>query len=90
MILTNRLCGLQAHDWFESLTSRRGEHARQIADHARSPLARRAIDLPRLRRAVETWPSGGWHRPEIFREYNLALTRGVAGGRFIRWFEQAN
>ncbi len=90
MVLTNRLRGLQAADWYETLSARRGELARQIADLARSPLARRAIDLARLRRAIETWPSGGWHRPETFREYNLALTRGVAGGRFIRWFEQAN
>jgi asparagine synthase (glutamine-hydrolysing) len=90
MVLTNRLRGLQAADWYETLGLRRGELARQVAELARSPLARRALDLPRLRRALETWPAGGWHRPEIFREYNLALTRGLAGGRFIRWFEQAN
>jgi hypothetical protein len=40
--------------------------------------------------AIKTWPAGGWHTAEIFQEYNLALTRGVAGGRFLRWFEQAN
>ena len=34
--------------------------------------------------------AGGWHTKDVFQEYNLALTRGLAGGRFLRWFEQAN
>ena len=89
-VLTNRLSGLQAADWYEKLDSQRGELARQIAELAQSPLARRAIDLERLERAVENWPRRGWHTAEIFQEYNLALTRGLAGGRFLRWFEQAN
>ena len=51
---------------------------------------RRVIDVERLERAIKNWPTGGWHTAEVFQEYNLALTRGVAGGRFLRWFEQAN
>ena len=89
-VLTNRLSGMQAADWYEKLDSRRGEVARQIAELSQSPLARRTIDLVRLERAVENWPSRGWHTSEIFQEYNLALTRGLAGGRFLRWFESAN
>jgi hypothetical protein len=50
-------------------------------------VARRIIDLARLERAIENWLTGGWHATEVFREYNLALTRGVAGGPFLRWFE---
>ena len=90
MVLTNRLSGLQGADWYEKLESQRGEFKRQIAEFSQSPLASRIIDLPRLDRAVANWPTGCWYRPEIFREYNLALTRGVAGGRFLRWFESAN
>jgi len=89
-VLTNRTSGMQAADWYEKLDSRRGELKRQIADLAASPLARRVIDIARLQRAVDNWPSGGWHRSEVFAEYNLALTRGIAGGRFLRWFERAN
>jgi len=66
------------------------ELARQIAEISESALVRRVIDLVRLEHAVTNWPTGGWHTPEIFREYNLALTRGIAGGRFLRWFEAAN
>ena len=89
-VLTNRLSGLQAADWYEKLGRKRGELVRQVAELSASPLARRVIDLGRLERALANWPSGGWHRPEVFQEYNLALTRGLAGGRFLRWFEQTN
>jgi len=90
MVLTNRLSGLQAADWYEKLDRQRGAFARQIAELSHSPLARRAIDLQRLERTLKNWPRHGWHTTEIFREYNLALTRGLAGGRFLQWFEAAN
>jgi asparagine synthase (glutamine-hydrolysing) len=90
VVLTNRQCGLQAADWYEKLGCQRAELARQVAELAHSPLASRAIDLGRLERAIRDWPSGDWHRLEVFQEHNLALTRGLAGGRFLRWFEQAN
>jgi hypothetical protein len=48
------------------------------------------IDVGRLENALKNWPTGGWHTTEVFQEYNLALTRGVAGGRFLRWFESSN
>jgi asparagine synthase (glutamine-hydrolysing) len=89
-VLTNRLSGLQAADWYEKLAGERGELARQLKELDQSPLVRRMIDIPRLARALETWPDSGWHRGDIFQEYNLALTRGLAGGRFLRWFESAN
>ncbi len=89
-VLTNRLSGLQAADWYEKLERQRGELARQVCALASSPLACRIIDLPRLERAIQNWPSAGWHSKAVFQEYNLALTRGLASGRFLRWFEQAN
>jgi asparagine synthase (glutamine-hydrolysing) len=89
-VLTNRLKGLQAADWYEKLDGQRTELARQIAELSESPLASRAIDLARLESAVKSWPTEGWHTPEVFQEYNLVLTRGVAGGRFLRWYESAN
>ena len=89
-VLTNRRHGLQAPDWYETLDRRRAELAREVEDLKQSPLAARIIDVPRLEAALKAWPSGGWHTPEVFQEYNLALTRGLAGGRFLRWFEQAN
>jgi asparagine synthase (glutamine-hydrolysing) len=90
IVLTNRQSGLQSADWYEKLGKRRPQLAAEVADLAASPLARRAIDLARLERAVKNWPTGGWHTSEIADEYHLALTRGIAGGRFLRWMESAN
>jgi asparagine synthase (glutamine-hydrolysing) len=89
-VLTNRLHGLQDAEWYERIQGRRGELAHEVEALAQSPLARRAIDLPRLERALSRWPNDGWHRAETFTEYNLMLMRGIAGGRFLRWFESTN
>jgi asparagine synthase (glutamine-hydrolysing) len=89
-VLTNRTSGLQAADWYEKLERRRGQLATEIAELSSSPLARRAIDLDRLDRAIKTWPTGGWDSLRVVEEYHLALTRGVAGARFLRWVESAN
>jgi asparagine synthase (glutamine-hydrolysing) len=88
--LTNRSRGLQAADWYEKLATERSGLSRQIAALSRSPLARKMIDFPRLETAISTWPNTGWEKLDVFREYNLALTRGIAGARFLRWFESAN
>jgi asparagine synthase (glutamine-hydrolysing) len=90
IVLTNRLHGLQAADWHENLERQHGELACEIALLSQSSLVRRTIDLARLERAMNNWPNEGWYSPEIFIEYNLVLMRGVAGGRFLRWFEAAN
>jgi asparagine synthase (glutamine-hydrolysing) len=89
-VLTNRLSGLQAPDWHEKIGAQRNKFACEVAELSKSPLARKAIDLERLETALRTWPNDGWHKPAVFREYNLALTRGVANGRFIRWLELKN
>jgi asparagine synthase (glutamine-hydrolysing) len=89
-VLTNRSRGLQAADWYEKLAANRDALSQQVAALSRSPLARKMIDLPRLESAIRTWPETGWERLDVFREYNLALTRGIAGARFLQWFESAN
>jgi asparagine synthase (glutamine-hydrolysing) len=89
-VLTNRLHGLQDPAWHERVEGRRSQLAQDVAALSHSPLARRTIDLPRLERALADWPSGGWHHPDTFTQYNLMLMRGIAGGRFLRWFESAN
>lgn len=91
IVLTNRLQGLQSPDWYEKLESRRDQLAADIAELSSSRLARRAIDLQRLNQAITSWPApGAWHKRRIVDEYHLALSRGVAGARFLRWIEAAN
>lgn len=89
-VLTNRLIGLQSPDWYERLHARRETMLAEIEELARSSLVSDMIDLDRLKRAVHNWPASDWHRRSTIEEYQLALTRGIGGGRFLRWYESAN
>jgi asparagine synthase (glutamine-hydrolysing) len=62
----------------------------ELDSMANSPLARRCLDLPRLRHLLENWPQSGWRNPERTSDYRLALLRGVAMGRFILDVEGGN
>lgn len=89
-VLTNRMSGLQAADWYERLERKRNNLDREVTQISQSPLANRIIDVERLQRAIKNWPSGNWHARETFCEYNLALRRGLAHGHFLRWIESSN
>jgi asparagine synthase (glutamine-hydrolysing) len=89
-VLTNRQFGLQSADWYEKATAQRAQIKQQIADIASSSLVRRSIDIDRLQNAVDTWPTSGWHTRPVMSEYQLALTRGLAVGRFLRWMDAQN
>jgi len=89
-VLANRRRGAQAPDWFEKLERRKAAMEAEIADLDRSVLARKAIDLDRLRIALQKWPSENWNDSQTIDEYQLALPRGLAMGRFARWFERTN
>jgi len=83
-ILDERRKGLQGADWHEHLTPVRSEITAELARLESSPPAVRALDLPRLRRLVENWPSGGWERDSVVSSYRLALLRGISTGHFLR------
>ena len=76
--------GLDNADWHERLTAARGEVAEELDRIASCTPAARALDLPRLRRLVQDWPTGDWHRPEISSSYRLALLRAISTGHFLR------
>ena len=89
-ILAERRKGLQSADWHLGFTAARPEMLREIERLEASPMARRCLDLPRLRRTLEDWPTGGWHRPEVQVNAMLALSRGRWAGRVIRRIEGGN
>jgi len=80
--------GAQLPDWYEQLTTVRGEIAAELDRLEKIELARRCLDLPRMRRLVTNWPQGNWNDPKIVMEYRYLLERGIMVGRFIRWFEE--
>lgn len=82
--------GYQAGDWHEKLTSVRDRVEAEIDSLGESPSAARALDLARMRRLVENWPTSGWERDEVMHPYRLALLRGVSAGHFLRRATGAN
>jgi asparagine synthase (glutamine-hydrolysing) len=82
--------GLQAADWHERLTAVRDRVAAEIDRLDACPPATKALDLLRLRRLVENWPTGGWERDEVMVPYRLALLRGISTGHFLRRVNGAN
>jgi asparagine synthase (glutamine-hydrolysing) len=75
--------GVQAADWFETLTAARGEIGGHVEELAASPLAAGTLDIARLRTLVREWPVDGWEQPATMRAYRLALLRGVTCGHFL-------
>jgi asparagine synthase (glutamine-hydrolysing) len=82
--------GAQAPDYHEGVEKCRDEMLAEIDSMANSQLARRCLDLPRLRRLLQNWPKDGWRDHARTTEYRLALLRGVAMGRFILDVEGGN
>jgi asparagine synthase (glutamine-hydrolysing) len=80
--------GTQAADWYECLGAIRGELLAELADLRESAMARRLIDLERLRGALEDWPKTGREAAEKADVYQSAIPRGLAVGYFIRRVEE--
>jgi asparagine synthase (glutamine-hydrolysing) len=88
-VLTHRLSGLQSADWFEKFKRDKDRIAEDLATAEASPFARTALDFERLRKTIKAWP-GRCDSLDVIYDYNLALGRAVAMGRFIKWFEGGN
>lgn len=87
-VLENRKRGLQAADWYERLSAARETLQAELAGLERSELARRVLDLPRLRRLFEQWPRDGWDELQTYIDYCRVLESGLMAGRFLCWFER--
>ena len=88
-ILDNRRRGLQTSDWHAQLLRHQNRLVEEIARIGRSDLARRAIDLPRLRRLVDELPAVKPADPRALADYRFVLEYGLEVGRFILWAESA-
>ena len=90
VVLKNRRRGVQSADWYEKLNKRRTQLAAEVSELSASPLASRFIDFVRLEGALKNWPTGDWQKSAVVDEYHFALTRALAGARFLRWIEARN
>ena len=83
-VLEETRAGLQVADWHEDLTAARDGVVDELDRLEACPAAAAALDLPRLRRLTENWPSGGWEQREVLIHYRYALLRAIAVGHFLR------
>lgn len=82
--LRRHVRGMQAADWHESMSDSLDNIRAEVRLLERSPLSRRVLDLPRMKRLTETWPTEGFHTPEVQYSYHYALSRGIGVGAFVR------
>ncbi len=76
--------GLQAADWHESMSDSLDSIRAELRLLERSPLSCRLLDLPRMKKLTDTWPTEGFHTPTVQYSYHYALSRGIGLGAFVR------
>jgi asparagine synthase (glutamine-hydrolysing) len=81
--------GRQSADWHVSMSAVRERMLKEIDRLESSPLPRRMLDLERMRRLVENWPTGGFEQLEVEGPYHAALTRGFSVGSFLYKYDPA-
>ena len=85
VVRLNEKRGKQAEDLAYRIRATKGEWIEALAGLEKSPLAREALDLPRMRRLLDSLDQG------ITREKTdqcmMVLTRGVMAGEFLRRFD---
>ncbi len=90
MVLANRKRGFQAADWFGKMSRSRDAMAEEMAGLQASNLAAEAVDLHRLAGLISNWPIAASNGRRQKEDYQLALPRALASGRFLRLFERNN
>lgn len=82
-VLRQRARGLQAADWYFGFTDPQRELHEKIAKLAACPNTKRMLDIAAMRRAIDEWPSSGWHEPEVAERYRYDLLRALSNGDFL-------
>ena len=79
--------GRQSADWRLSFNAARTRMPHEIDLLEKSPLASRLLDLPRMRRLVETGTASGFNSSAINESAHSMLTLGFSVGRFLRQYD---
>ena len=89
-MLEARRKGHQGADWHEDLTSLRDRLRVEVENMEQRTETAELIDVERLQRLVEEWPSEGWEREELKADYRMSLLRAVSVANFVRRASGAN
>jgi asparagine synthase (glutamine-hydrolysing) len=89
-VLSERRPGHQAADWHEGLTAARSEVIAELDRLAACAAAAGALDVEKMKRLADNWPTSGWDSFRVIENYRLALLRGISAGHFLRKTSGAN
>lgn len=68
-------------DWYEQITKEQVQAA--FDDIPSGSAAGDVIDLDRLRRKIETWPTSGWENPSVIFNYRMDLLHAISAAYFM-------
>ncbi len=80
----------QNPEWFHNLSLRRARLHEQLAYIEESALARRALNIPRLKALLNRWPASAKEAQAAGPAYRSILVRGLHVGSFLRWIDTSN
>lgn len=80
----------QNPEWFHNLSLRRPRLHEQLDHIEESALARRALNIPRLRALLDRWPASAEEAQAAGPAYRSILVRGLHVGAFLRWIDRTN
>lgn len=89
-LLAANLRGRQSPEWYAMATLRRGQLAETLDRIARSPLASRVLDVPRIRALFDSWPADAGAARQGERLYGAPLYRAIVIGGFLAEWETDN
>jgi asparagine synthase (glutamine-hydrolysing) len=83
-VLQQRSRGLQAADWHAGFSDPKYDLGKEIAKLAACRETARMLDIGAMRKAIEHWPSAGWHEAGVNQLYRDNLLRALSNGDFLR------
>jgi len=89
-VVENRRRGFQGPEWFLRLNRCRDALMAELEQLDRSTLARRCLDVPRLKAIAADWPADLYAAQARYDELNHVLVRGIHTGQFLRWIERGD
>ncbi|WP_431860941.1 asparagine synthase-related protein [Azospirillum sp.] len=89
-ILHNPLRGAQSSDWHRRILPHRDRLAAELERVQTSALAARLLDLPRMKRMLDSWPSDPRQFIGEAAHHRLLVARALHLGQYLRWIEGGN
>ncbi|QIK95825.1 hypothetical protein G7076_04500 [Sphingomonas sp. HDW15A] len=86
----NRLNGRWDADWHIRVGRRRVEYLAEFDRLEKNERIADMIDLPRLRSALEDWPTQTETDPSVFAPLELGVPRALLTARFVNYVEGRN